>query len=214
MAADIVYLLDHLNITEAVHVVGHDIGGMIAYAFASRYPDRTASVNWGECPLPGTQVYNEDRMSHAVEQFHFFFHAVPDLPEALVAGREEIYLNHFFDKISHNRADISQEDRETYVKMYKQPDALRCAFEIYRAFPKDAEENKQWLDEHGKSHVRALGVSGAESRHRHAMEKMMREVHQENTLSVVKVEGSGHYIAEEASEEFARVVVQFVEGEL
>ena len=58
LAADLHELLtsaDHLGIRDRVHVVGHDIGGMVAYAYASRYPEGTASVAWGECPLPGTR---------------------------------------------------------------------------------------------------------------------------------------------------------------
>lgn len=60
MAGDIVALLDALHITEPVHVVGHDIGGMIAFALASRWPERVRSLSWGECPLPGTQSFERD----------------------------------------------------------------------------------------------------------------------------------------------------------
>ncbi|CAJ2510040.1 Uu.00g059400.m01.CDS01 [Anthostomella pinea] len=54
MTQDLVRLLDVLGVTEPVHVVGHDIGGMIAYDMAARYSSRVASVNWGECPLRET----------------------------------------------------------------------------------------------------------------------------------------------------------------
>jgi pimeloyl-ACP methyl ester carboxylesterase len=60
MAHDLVRLLDALGIDEKVHVVGQDIGGMIAFAMAARHPSRVASVNWGECPLPGTSVHEEE----------------------------------------------------------------------------------------------------------------------------------------------------------
>jgi alpha-beta hydrolase superfamily lysophospholipase len=66
MAADMVALLDRLAITEPIHVVGHDIGGMVAFALASRHPERVRSVCWGECPLSGTTTYQRDRMDHAV----------------------------------------------------------------------------------------------------------------------------------------------------
>jgi pimeloyl-ACP methyl ester carboxylesterase len=58
MAGDIVSLLDVLGV-DKVHVVGHDIGGMVAHSFATRYEGRTRSVMWGECPQPGTEVYGE-----------------------------------------------------------------------------------------------------------------------------------------------------------
>jgi pimeloyl-ACP methyl ester carboxylesterase len=58
LAGDMVSVLDALSI-DKVHVVGHDIGGMIAHSFASRYPHRTHSVMWGECPQPGTKAYGQ-----------------------------------------------------------------------------------------------------------------------------------------------------------
>ncbi|TDZ38039.1 Soluble epoxide hydrolase [Colletotrichum spinosum] len=141
MANDLAKLLDYLGIPELIHVVGHDIGGMIAYAYATRHEDRTASVVWGECPLRGTAAHEEDRTANDAQQFHFLFHSVPALPEALVTGREEMYLSHLFDKLTHNRSAISEQDLREYVSMYRHPGALRCDFEVYRAFLVDAEEN-------------------------------------------------------------------------
>jgi pimeloyl-ACP methyl ester carboxylesterase len=100
MAQDVLKLIDNLGIEERIHRVGYDIGGMIAYAFAARYPERLASVVWGECPLPETKVYESNRITHAVKQFHFIFHSVLDLPETLVAGRGHIYPSHFFSRLS------------------------------------------------------------------------------------------------------------------
>ena len=71
MAEDIIQLLDALDITSTkFHIVGHDIGGLIAWAMAYRHPDRVMTVNWGEFPLPRTSLQQEDRTSRAVEQFH------------------------------------------------------------------------------------------------------------------------------------------------
>ncbi|TKA61878.1 hypothetical protein B0A49_09511 [Cryomyces minteri] len=115
MAHEIVQLLNTLGIAEPVHVVGHDVGGMITYALASRHPSRIAGVAWGECSLPGTSVYEANRTMQAVQQFHFIFHAVLDLPEVLVAGRERLYINHFFSKIAYNTAAISAADVDHYA---------------------------------------------------------------------------------------------------
>ncbi|KAJ9625590.1 hypothetical protein H2203_004349 [Taxawa tesnikishii (nom. ined.)] len=166
MAEDVYHLVfRHLKLDEEskIHLVGHDIGGMIAHAFAFRYPGRVASIVWGECPLPGTASYYRDK--GLVQQFHFMFHAVPDLPEALVSGRERIYLAHFFDKISYNAAAISDADLDHYVLSYSQPGALRCAFAVYAAFEDDAKWNKEWLARNGRSSVPALALSGDRSRH-------------------------------------------------
>jgi pimeloyl-ACP methyl ester carboxylesterase len=211
MATDIIHLLDHLSIKSPVHIVGHDIGGMIAYAFAAEHSDRTASVTWGECPLPGTTAHHEDRTTNAQQQFHFLFHSVPDLPEALVSGKEEIYLSHFFNKLAYNGNAITPSDLDYYVKMYRQPGALRSAFRTYAAFIEDGEECQNWIKRHGKCKVPALGLSGSQSRHKDAAEQMMSEVHEGGTYEVAEVADSGHWIAEENPEGFVKTVLGFVQ---
>ena len=208
MARDIVLLLDALGIVSPIHIVGHDIGGMIAYALASLYPERVASVVWGECPLPGTAVYQENRTGRAVQQFHFIFHSVLNLPEALVAGRERIYLNHFFSKLIYNTAAISSEVLDHYAECYSQPGAMRCAFELYRAFETDAEENQERLRQFGKCKVPAMALSGEKSAHKSEAFKMFQEVHE--TFDLIALRGAGHYIAEENPEGFVHEVLSFV----
>ncbi|EKG21383.1 Alpha/beta hydrolase fold-1 [Macrophomina phaseolina MS6] len=209
MAADLSYLVhSHLGIRQSVHVVGHDIGGMVAHAYASRYPDYCASVILGECPLPGTDVYEKHKMMMP-QQFHFVFHRVADLPEALVAGREDIYLRHFFDKISFNAGAITQGDLDRYVADYSQPGAMRCAFGVYRAFETDALENREWLMANGKCRVPALGLSGEHSLHAKEAAWMLGEVYED--VETALVEEAAHYIAEENPEDFVRQVLAFVE---
>lgn len=213
MAADILHLLDHLSIAEPVHVVGHDIGGMVAYAFASRYAHRTASVVWGECPLPGTTAHDQSRTARGVEFFHFLFHSVPDLPEALVAGRESIYLNHFYSKLCFNAGAITQADVDHYARNYSEPGALRCGFNVYRTFLQDADENRDWISKNGKLRVRALGLNGGAGPFPNEAADMMAEVHEKDTYKVATVSDSGHWIAEENPEEFVRVILEFIEAE-
>ncbi|KAI8634570.1 alpha/beta-hydrolase [Xylariaceae sp. FL1651] len=211
MAHDFVRLLDALEIDEGVHVVGHDIGGMIAFAMAANHSSRVASVNWGECPLPGTTAHTENRTTHAVQQFHFIFHCVPDLAVALVTGRERIYLSHFFRKQVYNAAAIKPEDEDHYVRAYEQPGALRCAFETYRAFEEDAQELRELIAARGKLRVPALSLSGAKGRHRHSAEGMFAEVHEAGTYEVEVVPNAAHYIAEENPEVFVRETLYFIE---
>lgn len=71
MAGDLRALVrDHLKIKEKIHVVGHDIGGMIAFAYASRYPNDVASLIWGDCPLPGTFAYEDIKGSPDVSTLY------------------------------------------------------------------------------------------------------------------------------------------------
>jgi pimeloyl-ACP methyl ester carboxylesterase len=210
MATDIVHLLDHLGITAPINMVGHDIGGMIAYNFAALYSDRAASVVWGECPLPGTTCHEEDRTIRAPEQFHFIFHCVPDLAEALVMGKEEIYLSHFFDKLSYNRSSITEADLAYYIAMYKREGALRCAFRMYQSFLKDADECSERISKYGKCKVKALALNGSQGVFRDKAPRMMAELHMQDSYIVGEVSGSGHYIAEENPEGFVEKVVDFI----
>ncbi|EMD92595.1 hypothetical protein COCC4DRAFT_130842 [Bipolaris maydis ATCC 48331] len=208
MAEDLHTLVhSHLCLEGKIHIVGHDIGGMIAFAYASRYPDDTASVIWGECPLPGTSFYEAHKATP--DLFHFVFHRVPDLPEFLIAGKEREYLKHFFDKLLFSSAAITPADVDNYVLAYEQPGAVRAGLEVYRAFERDAEENREWLAEKGKVRVPSLVLMGKECMLLEGAEEMARECHE--GAEVVSVEGAAHYIAEENPEGFVDAVLGFVE---
>ncbi|KAI1308314.1 soluble epoxide hydrolase [Xylaria venustula] len=213
MAEDLVRLLDvvHGPDCEPVHVVGHDIGGMIAWALASRHPDRVASLVWGECPLPGTTAYIEDRTTNAVKQFHFIFHSEPDLAVALVSGRERIYVNHFFQKLAYRLGTFEDKDIDHYAQQYAQPGALRFAFEMYRAFEDDARENKEWIAENGKLSIPTMNMMGKESSQADPS-SMLAELHQEGTYKSALIPQAGHWIAEENPTEFVLQTVKFIES--
>jgi hypothetical protein len=131
-------------------------------------------VIWGECPLPETSAFEEDMGT--VPQWHFVFHAVPDLAEILVKHNEEQYLSHFFDKHSYDSAAIGPEDVATYVHNYKKPGAFRCASETYRALDQDKEENTEWLHKYGKFKVPVMALSGDSGRHKSKAQKMVNGV--------------------------------------
>jgi pimeloyl-ACP methyl ester carboxylesterase len=207
MAEDLhILIYSHFGIKEKIHVVGHDIGGMIAFAYASRYPNDVASVVWGECPLPGTSCY--EGIKGTPEVFHFVFHQVPDLPEFLIAGKEREYLKHFFDKISYNSAAITPADLEHYALAYSQPGAIRAGLEVYRAFEKDAEENRKWVAEHGKVKIPSLLMNGEKFMLAQSAEGMAEEYHE--GAEMLTVEESAHYIAEENPNGFLKGVLEFV----
>ncbi|EFQ88710.1 hypothetical protein CFE70_001466 [Pyrenophora teres f. teres 0-1] len=208
MAEDLYILIkNHLEIQTKIHIVGHDIGGMIAFAYASRYPDDVASVVWGECPLPGTSFYENVKGSPAL--FHFVFHQVPDLPEFLIAGKEREYLKHFFDKLLYNSLAITPADLDHYALAYSQPGAIRAGLELYRAFEKDAEENRAWLARHGKVKVPSLLLMGEKCLLAQAAKSMASEYHE--AAETAMVPEAAHYIAEEDPETFIARILDFIE---
>lgn len=149
MAQDIHRLVrDHLMIHEPVVLVGHDIGLMVAYAYARRYPQGASHLVVIDAPLPGTAVF--DRLRSDPRVWHFAFHGVRDLPEMLVAGRERQYLQFLYAARTADPSAITATDLDIYVAAYSASGAMRAGFDIYRAFDQDAADNCASLEHEGK----------------------------------------------------------------
>ncbi|KAF2168546.1 hypothetical protein M409DRAFT_36338 [Zasmidium cellare ATCC 36951] len=195
MAADLHTLVERLGVKGKVHVVGHDIGGMIAHAYAMQYPNDTASIIWGECPIPGSPSY--DKMKNDLVVWHFTFQNIPDLPEALVQGRERIYIKHFFDRLAQNPNAISTYDLDVYTDAYAAAGAMRAGFNVYRTFEQDVVDNRKLLQENGKSSVPCLTLWGGKSFADEATALEMSNYFFEQSR-FASIPGAGHYIAKEA----------------
>lgn len=203
MAEDIHLLLfDHLGLTEPAFVLGHDLGGQLATAYAFRYPDDTRAMGYGEAPLPGTDVH--DRMKNDPTLFHFAFHKILDLPEALTAGREHFYLQHFYDKLGYKPTAV---DTEHFARAFSEPGAMRAGFDLYRAFEQDAEDTRAAIEVNGKLKMPCLGLYGQMSLFSEVTEEMGLEVAED--VTVESVPESGHWIAEENPEALVEIVVRF-----
>ncbi|CAD0109574.1 unnamed protein product [Aureobasidium uvarum] len=211
MAKDLHTLVtEHIGIKEKIHVVGHDIGGMIAHAYATAYPASVASVAWGECPLPGTSLYT----SYVAENthgglWHFVFHQQLDVPELLVQGHEAQYLKSFYDRLTQHPSAISPTDAQIYATQFSQPGAMRAGFDLYRSFHKDFSDNETMLKKNGKSKVPCCALWGElSSMIDEIAEPQAREMYQHVTLA--KVKGTGHWCAEENPESFVTEILGFV----
>ncbi|KAI9665642.1 MAG: hypothetical protein M1821_003575 [Bathelium mastoideum] len=208
VAGDLYTLVhDVLDIKDKIHVVGQDIGGMIAHAYATQHAFHVKSVMWGECPLPGAEPY-ESGFKNSPGMWHFTFQQQLDLPEALVYGREKMYLKHFYDRLCVNPTGITPKDLEHYTVNFAMPGAMRCGFELYRAFPQDAEDNKTWLKKNGKSKVPAAALNGDGSLLLEVAEAQTREFYEQ--YEMVTVQRSGHWTAEENSQDFVDKVLAFI----
>lgn len=198
---------EHLGIKEKIHVVGHDIGGMIAHAYAAQFPAHVASICWGECPLPGTRLYED--VKHTSLVWHFNFQAQTDMAVALTTGKERMYLKHFFDRLATNQAAFTEKDLDFYTAQYAQAGALRAAFTTYRMFEEDARQNRKWLEESGKVQVRCMGLFCENLFEAARAQEMVSEVYENVEMGVMK--DCGHYLAEEDPESFVKLVLGFVE---
>jgi pimeloyl-ACP methyl ester carboxylesterase len=130
---------------QALTLVGHDIGGQIAYAFLRAYPVELDRVVLMNIAIPGVEPWSEVVRNPYI--WHFGFHAVPGLPEALVAGKQATYFRYFYDRIAAKPGAIAGKAQKTYVQAYSRPQALHTGFEWYRAFAQDEKDNLRLKDE-------------------------------------------------------------------
>ncbi len=205
VAADIRALVrEHLRIDEPVVVAGHDIGLMVAYAYAQTYRDEVSHLVVVDAPLPGTEVF--DRLRSDPRVWHFAFHGARDVAEMLVAGRERPYLQAFFGARVFDPSAI--DDLDVYVSAYSAPGAMRAGFELYRAFDRDAEDNRAALARNGKLTIPVLAVGGEISTSGALMEEMMREVAE--NVQRVRVPRTAHWVPEERPGALADAVLEFL----
>ncbi|KAJ4250977.1 hypothetical protein NW762_011627 [Fusarium torreyae] len=203
------FLKDGLGIKSPIHVIGHDIGGMIAFAFAMQFPEYVASIIWGECPLPGTSEYQ--KFKHSREHWHFTFQGgQPDMAAWLVQGKERPYIKQFYDRFANNLNPFTDKVVDHYVAHYETPGALQSAFYVYAAFELDASQNEEWLKMRGKVQVRNLILTGADHALAAGAESMANQVFEKPHVRFVA--DSGHYIAEENPQDFVKHVLEFLGG--
>lgn len=207
MAGDIHRLLrEHLAIQGPIILVGHDIGLMIAYAYAQAYRKEVSHLVVMDAPLPGTAVF--DRLRSDPRVWHFAFHGARDVAEMLVAGRERPYLQYFINARIFDPSAISDSDFDIYSSAYGAPGAMRAGFEVYRAFDRDVEDNRDALKRNGKLTVPVLAVYGTISNSGPLVEEMMHEVAE--TVTGLRVPRSAHWIAEENPAAFTAGLLEFL----
>jgi pimeloyl-ACP methyl ester carboxylesterase len=201
-AIDIAGLMDALKVRKA-DLVTHDIGNMVGYALAVQYPTRIARWVAIDAPLPG--IGDWDNIVRSPLLWHFNFRG-PD-EERLVAGRERIYLDRFYDELSADPKKIDESTREHYAALYARPHAMHDAFEQFGAFDQDALDNKAFLASAGKLAMPVLAL-GAEKSFGLGMAEDLRFVAADVTSGIVP--GSGHWVMEENPKATIQLVTQFL----
>ncbi len=212
MALDLAMLLgEHLGVKRPIVLVGHDIGMMVAYAFASSFPRSVERVVLMEAPIPGTLVYDATIATTHLSNFmpwHFFFHnAGNNLAELLTQGRERQYLKHFYDRLAFNPDAIGPDDLGVYASQYEAAGAMRAGFELYRAFDQDGDDNRAALKKNGRLPMPVLGLGGASSFYVPIALPMLKEVAKD--VTVQSIPECGHWVAEEAPQAFVEHVLAF-----
>jgi pimeloyl-ACP methyl ester carboxylesterase len=187
-AGDVAGVLDALKITRA-DIVAHDIGNMVAYSFAAQYPERVTKLVVIDAPIPGIGPWEEILKNPLLWHFRF---GGPDM-ERLVAGRERIYLDRFWNEFSADPKRFTEASRDHYAKLYALPGAMHSGFAQFAAFDQDALDDKALLAK-GKLAMPVLALGGEKS-FGLTMAAVMRFAASDVTEGVVPE--SGHWIMEE-----------------
>ena len=198
---DLAGVLDHLKIRK-IDLVTHDIGNMVGYAFAAQYPARVARWVVIDAPLPG--IGDWEHIVCSPQVWHFNFHG-PD-EERLVAGRERIYLDRFWNELSADPKRIDEQTRQHYASLYARPHAIHDAFSQFIAFHQDAIDNRALLTK-GKLTMPILAI-GAEKSFGTAMAEDIRFVATDVRMGVVP--SSGHWVMEENPSATMALVMDFL----
>ncbi|MGJ7037308.1 pimeloyl-ACP methyl ester carboxylesterase [Shinella sp. BE166] len=202
-AGDVAGVLDALKI-ENIDLVTHDIGNMVGFAFAAAHPERTKRFVLIDAPVPGVGPWEEILKNPLLWHFRF---GGPDM-ERLVAGRERIYLDRFWNEFSATPARFTETSREHYAKLYALPGAMHSGFAQFAAFDQDAADNRAFLAAGGKLTMPVLAIGGEKS-FGPMMATVIRAAASDVTEGVVP--DSGHWIMEENPEATTKMVRAFLD---
>ncbi|WP_223416282.1 MULTISPECIES: alpha/beta fold hydrolase [unclassified Pseudomonas] len=200
-AGDIRAVLAALKIDHSV-VIGHDIGTMVAFAYASRYPQQTDRLVVMDAPVPGIPPWNEIVRSPMLWHFDF---GGPD-GERLVAGRERIYLDRFWNEFAGDPTKVDEATRQHYAKLYARPGAMHAAFAQFRSIRQDAVDNEASMKT--RLTMPVLAVGGEKSFGNN--EAIVMRNAADNVTEVV-IPGAGHWLMEEAPTQTIRAIRDFLQ---
>jgi pimeloyl-ACP methyl ester carboxylesterase len=194
-------LAKSLGIQKA-RVVGHDIGLMVAYAYATQFPAETEKLAVLDAFLPGVPgweaVYNDPNV------WHFRFHG--PTPEALVSGRERIYFAYFWNDLAADKTrSVPKLDREAYVAAYSKPGRMRAGWAYFAAWPQTAKDFEQLAQT--KLTIPVLAIGGEKSLGE-MLGQQMKLVATDVTVVVLK--DTGHWVMEERPKETIEALMKFL----
>ncbi|SEA77050.1 alpha/beta fold hydrolase [Pedobacter hartonius] len=196
---DLLVKLGHNKIT----VVGHDIGGQVAYAYSKQFPEEVEAVVIIDVPIPGLPGWEHERGKWP--RWHFAFHQQKDLPEILVRNNVADYLNYFFKGLSYNKQAMNDAEVQPFIEAYSNETTLVAGFELYRAFDQDAEDNKNILP---KLKMPVLAIAGEHSRMKGPVYGQLKEAAEQLIGAIAP--NCSHYIPEENPEWLAKRIIKFI----
>ena len=187
---------------EKARVVGHDIGLMVAYAYAAEFPAETEKLVVMDAFLPGVEGW--EPIYNSPDYWHFRFHG--PTPEALVKGRERTYFEYFWNDLAADKnRSLPEADRVAYAEAYARPGRMRAAWAYFASFAQTAKDFAPLA--RTKLTMPVLSIGGEKSLG-DALAQQMKLVASDVTVVVVK--GSGHWIMEERPKETTEALLKFL----
>lgn len=202
LAVDIHELVKNLGY-QNIDLVGHDIGLMVAYAYAAQFPTEVDKLALLEAPIPGVgDVWDKVYTTPALWHFHF---VNSPIALQLVKGRERLFLEHFWQTLSPHPETFSEADRQFYAKAYAQEGAMRAAFEMFKLFnTQDAEDNRRFAAT--KLPMPVLTIEGDKAMGG-ALEIQAKLV--ADNVTSIKLADTGHWLMEQRPEETKAALKKF-----
>lgn len=205
VAADIRALVSQLGF-DRIDLVSHDVGMMVGYAYACAYPDTVRRLVLMEAALAGLGLEEFYDAAQYPRMYHLpLFEAPNGLAEALITGRERMFVDHFMRQQAYNQNGLEPEALDEYARCLAAPGALRGGISYFRAHSVDAEHNKQNAKTRLAMPVMTVGgVASFGAALKEQIEPLVERLHH------VMVDGSGHYLAEEQPERLADELQRFL----
>jgi len=201
MAVDIHDLMTSLGFKRA-SVVGHDIGLMVAYAYAAQFPQETERLVLMDAFLPGIGDWKNVWLMR--DLWHFHFHG--EVPLALVKGRERTYFEHFWNDFAADpKHSVSEADRRIYAKAYAQPGGMRAGFEYFKNFERDAKDFAELSTT--KLSMPVLVLTGEKASGNFLIEQTKLVA---TNVDGKVIAGSGHWLIDEAPQQTIPALITFI----
>jgi pimeloyl-ACP methyl ester carboxylesterase len=201
MAKDIRELVHQLGFKQ-VSLVGHDIGLMVAYAYAAQYPSEVSKVVLMDAFLPGVGDWKSVWLMRDLWHFHFY----GETPLALVKGRERTYFEHFWNDFAADRTkSVPEAARQLYAASYARDDGMRAGFEYFKNFERDAQDLAALSTT--KLNMPFLVLTGEKASGAFLIEQAKLVA---TNVSGTVVQGSGHWLMEEAPDQVIPAIVTFL----
>jgi len=201
MAQDVHALAASLG-HKRVRLVGHDIGLMVAYAYAAQYPAEVDRIALMDAFLPGVGDWTNVWLLRDLWHFHFY----GKTPLALVDGRERIYFEHFWNDFAADPAhSVSEADRQLYAAAYAQPGGMKAGFEVFRAFEQDAKDFAGFAKIRLTMPMLVLTGEKASGEFLIAQGRLVAD-----QVEGVVIKGAGHWLMDEAPDQVIPKLVSFL----